>query len=129
MVKDQKDEKKLIDEEEKSGVPQKSKSKEDEIIDLLKENLKVSQEILWFNKKTAHWIFWQKVKGWFYVLIIVVPIILAAFYLPPILKDLYGEYQELWRMIFSGGGGIQSINDLNLNSEQVKDLKNSGLLK
>ncbi len=114
--------------EEKSGVPQKPKTKDDQIIELLKENLKVSKEILWFNQKTAHWIFWQKVKGWFYFLIIVIPIILAAFYLPPILADLYGQYQELWQMIFSGGENIQSIKDVNLNPDQIRVIQESGIL-
>ena len=127
MEQEKKDNKNIT--KEKSGVPQKHNSEENKIIELLEENLKVSKEILWFNKRTAHWIFWQKVKGWFYFLIIVVPIVLAAFYLPPILKDLYGEYQELWQMIFSGGESVQSINDLNLTGEQIKALKGSGILK
>ena len=77
-------------------------NQEDKIIQLLNENLRVSRQILELSRKTQRWIFWQKVKAIVYFILIVVPLILAAIYLPPILRQALEQYQELLGT-FTGG--------------------------
>lgn len=116
--------------EEKAGVPQAlemSGAQENKIIDLLEKNLELAKKNLWFSERIMRWIFWQKVRSWFYLILIVAPLILAAFYLPPILKDLYSQYDTLWNMIT--GKKINSELNFEINPDQLQKLKNSGILK
>ncbi|MFC1678115.1 hypothetical protein ACFLZ9_00080 [Patescibacteria group bacterium] len=66
-----------------------------EIRELLNKNLELTKEILEMTKKIKKFITFQKVMSIIYILIIVVPIILSIFYLPPLLKDVIGPYKEL----------------------------------
>lgn len=70
-------------------------NEKNKIIELLEKNLKVSRQILKLSKKTQKWIIWQKIRSVVYFILIIAPIILAAFYLPPILSGLLEQYQEL----------------------------------
>lgn len=93
---------------------------EQEILKLLKENLEISQEVLRLSQKVQRYIFWQKIIGWFYIVLIVVPIILALIYLPPLLKNVFGQYQDLLGQVDAGQGQINQLKqelpaNLNLN--------------
>ncbi len=68
---------------------------EEEVIRLLEKNIRLSHELLKFNKKISRWIFWQRVRGWLYFALIVVPLIFASFYLPPLLKNLFQQYNQV----------------------------------
>ena len=93
---------------------------EDKIIRLLEENLEISQEILKSNKKVTRWVTWQKIKFWVYFILIVVPLTLAIFYLPPILNEGLEQYKELLNNFMSLG---QQANLSNVNLEDLKNLK------
>lgn len=66
-----------------------------ELNDLVRENLKVSQEILSLTKYIKKYIVWQKIFSWIKLFLIVIPIILAFIYLPPFLKDFSASIQGL----------------------------------
>ena len=65
------------------------------LFNLLKENLKVTQEILDLSKYIKKYIVWQKVVFWFKLVVILIPVILAVIYLPPFLKGAFTSFQEL----------------------------------
>ena len=52
---------------------------DEKIVRLLEENLDVSKQILTHSKKTRRWILIQKIKGWFYIMLIIVPLIFRQF--------------------------------------------------
>lgn len=81
--------------ENKKLKQEKILDKKSKIIELLEENLKVSRQILKLSQKTQKWVTLQKIKSVVYFILIIAPIILAAFYLPPILSKLLEQYQEL----------------------------------
>jgi len=115
---------------EKAGVPQNLAAfgtEENKIIELLEKNLELAEKNLWFNERIMRWIFWQKVRSWFYLLLIIAPLIFAAVYLPPILKDFYSQYGALWNM-FKGNGGGDELN-MSLSGEQLQKLKGAGIVK
>lgn len=93
---------------------------DDKIIRLLEENLEISQEILKSNKKVTRWVAWQKIKFWVYFVLIIVPLALAVFYLPPILNEGLEQYKELLNNFMSIG---QQGNLNNVNLEDLKSLK------
>ena len=62
---------------------------------LLEKNLKWSQIIYEQNRRINSKLLWQAVAGWIRILIIVIPIIIAVIYLPPLLSDVMKQYQGL----------------------------------
>lgn len=97
---------------------------EQEILKLLKENLEISQEILRLSQKVQRYIFWQRIIGWFYIVLIVGPIILAIIYLPPLLKNTISQYQDLLGQVDGTQGQINQ-----LKQELPKNLNLNDLLK
>ncbi len=95
-------------------------SNEEKIIRLLEENLKVSKNILMLSRKTRHWILIQKIKGWFYALLIIVPILFAIFYLPPYLRNFFTEIRSDVNEII---GINQEKIQVELSPEQLQELK------
>lgn len=63
--------------------------------ELLEKNLKWSQIIYEQNRKINRKLLWSSVMSWVYFIIIVGPIVLAAVYLPPIVGNIYNQYQGL----------------------------------
>jgi len=59
-----------------------------ELKSLLERNLSISQEILDITKYIKGYIFWRKIMGFIQLVLIIVPILLAIFYLPPFLESL-----------------------------------------
>ncbi len=62
---------------------------------LLEQNLETTSEVLKLVKKIHRYIVWQRIFGLIYFILIVVPIILALIYLPPLLKQFTASYGEL----------------------------------
>jgi hypothetical protein len=91
---------------------------DEEIKKLLEKNLEITKEIHEMVKGIKSYIFWQRIWGVFKVLIIVVPVIFGIIYLPPLLKDVFRQYQSLL-----------GIGDMNLNLESLggENLLNSFL--
>lgn len=65
------------------------------IKELLEKNLKWSQIIYEQNRKINNKLMWSAVGNWFRILLIVVPLILAVWFLPPVVKDLKNKYSDL----------------------------------
>jgi hypothetical protein len=78
-----------------NGKDEISKSDLSGLRELVEKNLKWSQIIYEQNRKINNKLLWSAVFGWFKVIIIVAPIILAAIYLQPILKGAWAQYREL----------------------------------
>src|SRR3989338_10629452 len=63
--------------------------------ELMEKNLKWSQIIYEQNRKINSKLFWHAFAGWVRVFIIIVPLILAAIYLPPYVSKIWNQYQNL----------------------------------
>lgn len=71
------------------------KDKNNGLEELLRQNLELGQETLKIVKYIKRYVIWQRIFGILKFLFIVVPIILAIIYLPPMLKDLQESYKTL----------------------------------
>jgi len=78
-----------------------STSLNEQIKKLSEENLQLSKEILFLNKKIYKYIFWKKIYGVIKMIIIIILIVLPIIYLPIILKEYVYPYQELFQKIIS----------------------------
>jgi hypothetical protein len=67
---------------------------DEEIKKLVEKNLEVSEEILKTVKYVKNYVFWARVYGFVKVLIIVIPLAIGIIYLPPLIKELFGQYQS-----------------------------------
>jgi hypothetical protein len=67
-----------------------------------------------------NYVFWARVGGFLKILLIIVPLVLSILFLPPLLKNVLGQYSDLL------GGGANSTNILNSldPSMLTGDLKN-----
>jgi len=77
---------------------------EDEIKKLLEENLKLTAETHKMVKSVKSYMLWQNIFSFLKILIIVVPVVIGIIYLPPLLKDVFQQYQSL----LGGGDGLNS---------------------
>lgn len=69
---------------------------ENEVIkELLEKNLKWSQIIYEQNRKINSKLMWSAIASWIRILLIVVPIILLTYFLPPFIKNLQNTYGGL----------------------------------
>ena len=94
---------------------------DEEIKKLLEENLKYSKEIYGMTKKIKGHITFQKVMCIIYILLIVVPLILSIIYLPPLINNLFNQYQDI---LGDGSGANGSIFDVFKGSAGNIDLNN-----
>jgi len=107
---------------------------DEEIKKLLEQNLKLTQEIYTMTKKIRRYLAWQRLVSFFYLIIIVAPIILGIIYLPPLLRSVYNQYKGLLGVQAGTTNPIQSLingasgnlNNVNLNGlpPQIKALIN-----
>ncbi len=84
---------------------------DEEIKQLLEKNLELTGEIHKMTKTIKNYVVFQRIMSLIYLLIIVIPIIIGFIYLPPILKNLFNQYQSLM-----GGAPIKSLSELLENS-------------
>ena len=101
--------------------PVYTKGSLDQIEKLVEENLRLTEEVLKLTKKINNFVLWSRIFSFLKILIIIVPIVLGIIYLPPLLKDVLGPYQELLggnplEALFKGG---ESINIENVDLENV----------
>ncbi len=90
----------------------------EEIKTLLMENQKLLAEIQVQVAKTKKYILAGRVVSIIYLILIIAPLIFAAFYLPPLLKSYVAPYQELLGTT-PGTGGL-SVDEIN---QYIKDLQ------
>ena len=63
--------------------------------ELIEKNLKWSQIIYEQNRKINNKLLWSAVANWLRLLIILMLIILAFIFLPPLLKNVWSQYSDL----------------------------------
>lgn len=105
---------KEIKKNDDSKLPEESKSGvgEDTLKDLVEKNIKWSQVIYEQNRGIKRRLTWMVVGSYLRLLMIVVPLILAFIYLPPLLKDLFAQYSSL----LGGISGASKGGQLDINS-------------
>jgi len=86
---------------EETGVESEVKIKENRQVDLgsikelMEKNLKWSQIIYEQNRKINHKLMWAAIFSWFRLLVILVPLALAIWFLPSLMKDVWKQYGDL----------------------------------
>jgi len=78
---------------------------DEELKQLLKRNLQVTQEIHEIALKTKRYIFWGQILGWLKFVIIVVPLIIAIAYAIPFFRHLAEIYNEIMNTV-----GVNGLN-------------------
>jgi hypothetical protein len=89
---------------------------DEEIKKLLEKNLELTEEIHKIVKSVKKYMLWQNIFSFLKILIIVVPIVIGIIYLPPLLKDVFQQYQSL----LSGEGGLNLGSGGNLLESLLK---------
>ncbi len=108
---------------------------DDEIKKLLQKNLELTEEIYKMSKSMKHFITFQKFMSFIYFLIIVVPIVLGIIYLPPLLGNVFKQYQELLGVGSPAGvtdllkGGGLDLKGLDLKNIDLKNISPNNLPK
>ena len=97
-----------------------------ELEKLVKQNLAVTQEVKHKVTKIQHWIFWQKLYHWLKLTLLVLIILAAYIYLPPLIQKVISPYQSLLQQT-SGLGN--SLNSFNLNQLDLKNINLDQILK
>ena len=97
-----------------------------ELKEMVAENLKLTKDLAASVKKIRHYIFWSQLTGWFKFILIAIPLVLAAAYLQPVIKNIMQTYNQ----ILSVGDTVNSIKNGQdsvkleniLNSPQVQEI-------
>lgn len=89
---------------------------------LVLENIQLTRELSGSVKKIKRYMFWLQLTSWLKFLILAVPIVLAAIYLPSIISNLQKNYGQL---LGGGNGGSVNVNDLLKSPEVQEILKNA----
>lgn len=74
----------------------------DNLEDLLKKNIELSQEILGLARYIKNYVFWQQIFSWIKFALIAIPIILGLIYLPPLVRDMLDSYAGLGALNLNG---------------------------
>jgi uncharacterized BrkB/YihY/UPF0761 family membrane protein len=89
------------------------------------ENL-TTEELLWKiyknTEKTRRYIFWGKIMSLIYLLLIIIPIILAIIYLPPMLEKVLQPYQSLLNKTNQSSDLLNQLKDLPANGLDLNSL-------
>ena len=62
---------------------------------LLEENIRLNQAIYIDTQKIRRAMFWRMMLSVVGLILVIAPIIIALFYLPPVLMNIYGGYQDV----------------------------------
>ncbi len=62
--------------------------------ELIEKNLKWSQIIYEQNRKLNSKLLWMAVSSWFKIFLILIPLIVAGIFLPPLFKGVWSQYGE-----------------------------------
>jgi len=100
---------------------------DEEIKKILEENLKLTREIYMMTKKIKGYINFQKVMSFIYLLIIVVPIVWSIIYLPPLINNFIGQYDELLGETGISIGSLLKGGGINLNNVDLKNINPNNL--
>ena len=110
--------------------PASHKTENENLKELMEKNLKWSQIIYEQNRKIHHKLAWAAVASWIRLLLILIPLALAIWYLPPLLKNFLDQYGSLLG-IEQGAADTNSLDSLlkMLNLDPAKQEQLKGLLK
>ena len=81
---------------------------------IVQQNLSLTREILESVEKTRKYIFWLRVFGIIKLVVIVLPIILAIIFLPPLISQVFQQYTDIFGQIQQLKGGNVGEVDLNI---------------
>jgi len=82
------------------------------------------QKIYENTEKTRHYILWGRIMSFIYLIIILVPLILAVIYLPPIVNQALKPYQELMNLSNQGNTDIlETLKDSGIDLNQLLKVK------
>jgi len=115
-----------VEEDKESTAIKISSTADDSLHELLEKNLKWSQIIYEQNRKINSKLVWSAVASWLRLLLILVPLVLAVFYLPPLLKNVFSQYGSLLGIVNPSvdSSALNSIFDnLPLDSSGLEKLK------
>ncbi|NCN25727.1 hypothetical protein COT94_01655 [Candidatus Falkowbacteria bacterium CG10_big_fil_rev_8_21_14_0_10_37_14] len=82
---------------DKSKTAKTSGVSNEQLAELIKEDLVIDQEVLRLTKKLHTAMVVGQVMFWVKLLLIVVPLVAAYFFLPPLINDLMAQYKSLLR--------------------------------
>ena len=68
---------------------------EEDIKKLLEQNIALTSEVMAKLDKINRYIFWQRLTSIIYLILILAPLIFAAFYLPPLINTYLGQYKDV----------------------------------
>ena len=95
--------------------------------ELIEKNLKWSQIIYEQNRKINNKLLWASIFGWFKIILIVAPLILAYIYLQPMLKGVLKQYGSLLGLAEQTGAKPAAVESLlkmfNLDPAKQEQLK------
>jgi len=95
-------------------------NKSDNLQSLIEKNIKWSQANYELSKKINHKLMWLLISGYLKWALILIPLILGLIYLPPLLKDLFSQYQGLLDSTGTMKAGLGDVSSL--NSDQLQNL-------
>ncbi len=95
------------------------RSLEEEVRKQLQENQEKLDEMYRLLQKINRHLVWQQVMGWVKVLLIVVPLLLAYWYLAPYLTSAFSVYKNL---LGGGSGTSQTIDLSNVDPQLLQRL-------
>jgi len=73
--------------------------KKDEIKKLLEENLSRTKEVERMVRSIKRYILFSQIRSIIWWLAIIVSLVAAYLYLPPFIKQIYQNYQNIWQLL------------------------------
>ncbi len=85
---------------------------DEDIKNLIEKNTKLVQSVFEQNQKIKHRITMMVIGSYLRLLLIVVPIIFAVIYLPPLLRPMFEQYSALLGGMGGTNSGANQIQDI-----------------
>jgi hypothetical protein len=92
-------------------------AKPENLLELIEKNIKWTQVVYEQNKQIKHRLTLMVLGGYIKLALIVVPIILALIFLPPLFRQWFGQYSEL----LNGLGDVSGKN-MNLGQDSIQNI-------
>ncbi len=67
----------------------------EDLASLLKANLEMTKDIQVMVQRINRYVAWQRLFSWLRILLILIPLIIGALYLPPLFRDIINQYNSL----------------------------------
>ncbi len=117
------------DEKEPTKPKTVATAKNETLQELIEKNIKWSQVIYEQNRKIKRRMGWMLFGSYLRLAIIIIPLLLAIYYLPPIVENFWEQYGNLLSGVGSGSAlnqGLQ-LNDIisQISTQQIQDLLQS----